>query len=96
MQRRLQGQKDLLAKSKEALDVALANSMVSLATQCDARCKRQAAACGATQAAIVEIERAIADFESRQIDFVESASAGARASNGVPDPEPTPVTRKRR
>lgn len=59
------------------LDAALANQMVALATQADAKCKRHAEACAQTQAAIAEIQSKIAELDAAQIDLVKEAEKSA-------------------
>lgn len=94
-EKRLVKQMDLLKESKDALDAALANRMVALATACDARCKRQAAAVAATQASIVELQAAIGRAESNQRDLVNEASANSHAPSAASEASP-PVTPGRR
>lgn len=77
------------------MDAALANRMVALATQCDARCKRQVAAVAATQAAIAEIEVAIGNVVSPQGDLVNDAAA-AEDAKGAPDPNRSSDLKRRR
>lgn len=69
--KRLEGQKKILAESKQALDDALAHKLVAVATALDAKCKRQAAAVAATQAMIVELEQSIQADEKQADAFKE-------------------------
>jgi len=83
----------ILADSKEALDAALANRMVALATSCDARCKRQATAVAATQASIVEIEAALAALDAQQGDLLKQDDT--KKDETVTPTDPRPVNRRR-
>lgn len=62
---------EILAQSKSALDAAMQAKMVQMSTQLDGRCKRQASAVAATQAAIVECEAGIAAADSAQQDMLK-------------------------
>lgn len=62
------------------MDAALSNKLVSLATQCDARCKRQASACAVTQASIVELESKIAEISKDQDDLFKQENSTPASS----------------
>lgn len=66
-------------ESQKALDTALSAKLPSMLTTVDARVKRQALACQQTQNAISEIELAIKDADSAQMDIEDKPKADNNA-----------------
>lgn len=64
-----------MTESKKALDAAIASKMSALITSKDRDLKRQTSALAATNAAIEEVERGIAEIDKAQLDLLEAARA---------------------
>lgn len=64
-----------MTESKAALDAAIASKMPALITSKDKDLKRQTAALKATQDAIAECEKGIAEVDKAQLDMLEAARA---------------------
>jgi len=71
-------QTETVRESKAALDAAIAAKMTALIVSKDRDLKRQTAALKATQDAIAECEKGIAEVDKAQLDMLE-ASRGDKA-----------------
>lgn len=76
-EKRLRNQAEMVELTRSELDVANRARMVALATQLDAKLKRQIAAANATKAQVLELEAQLASCDDPQTD-VETVIAEAQ------------------